>query len=248
MKIICLYSIKGGVSKTTTSVNLAYEMASAGKKVLLADLDPQGAASFYLKIEPKKSHSSKALVQKKSELGELIRGSDYKNLDVIPAKLGYRNLDIKLDQMKKSTSVLSKNLKELKDDYDIIFLDSPPNITLLSENIFNAADFLVIPVIPSSLSEMTLLKLLDFFKKKEYSEKKIMAFFSMVQKRRKMHQEIMEELSQKYPFFFKTAIPAAADVEKMGIQRKPVCCFSKRSSGALAYQELAKEMMERLEL
>ncbi|MCX7089814.1 MAG: AAA family ATPase, partial [Methylococcales bacterium] len=138
MKILAIYNIKGGVGKTSTAVNLAHISANSGYKTLLWDLDPQGASSFYFRIKPKVKGGSKDLIAGKRELNELIKGSDFDNLDILPADFSFRNMDLILDARKKPTQRLHKLLQPLAAEYDIIFLDCPPNISLLSEAVFEA--------------------------------------------------------------------------------------------------------------
>ena len=246
MKIIALYNIKGGVGKTATCVNLAYLAAETGKPTLLCDLDPQGAASFYFRIKPSKKHSGKKILKNKKKLAGNIKGTDFDNLDLLPSDLSYRNLDLILDKVKKSKSRLQEMLASYQGEYEYIFLDCPPNITLVSENVFRAADTLLVPIIPTSLSLLTFEKLTNFFKKHHYQISKIISFFSMVEKRKKMHQELMVEMQQLNNPFLKTVIPYAADVEKMGIYRKPIFRFRGTSPASQAYRDLWKELTKKL--
>jgi cellulose biosynthesis protein BcsQ len=170
-----------------------------------------------------------------------LRGTDYENLDALPSHISYRNLDIALDGMKRSKRRLKELLAPFETRYRHIFLDSPPNITLVSENIFHAADLILVPVIPTTLSVLALEKLIDFFKSKDLDRAKVRAFLSMVEGRKTMHREIREEkLSDER--FLKTVIPYSAVVEKMGLFREPVPCFRGRSAAALAYAELWREI------
>jgi cellulose biosynthesis protein BcsQ len=241
-----LYSIKGGVGKTAACVNLAYLAAETGKPTLICDLDPQGAASYYFRIKPSKKHSGKKIIRNKKKLDDNIKGTDFENLDLLPSDLSYRNLDLILDKAKKPKSRLQEMLSSFQNEYDYIFLDCPPNITLVSENVFRAAQIILVPVIPTSLSVLTYEKLTIFFKKHQYQISKIISFFSMVEKRKKMHQELMMEMQQLKNPFLKTIIPYAADVEKMGIYRKPVFEFRRTSPASQAYRDLWKELTKKL--
>jgi cellulose biosynthesis protein BcsQ len=241
-----LYSIKGGVGKTATCVNLAYLAAEIGKPTLICDLDPQGAASYYFRIKPSKKHSGKKIIKNKKKLDDNIKGTDFENLDLLPSDLSYRNLDLILDKAKKPKSRLQEMLASYQGEYDYIFLDCPPNITLVSENVCRAAQIILVPVIPTSLSLLTYEKLTKFFKKHQYQISKIISFFSMVEKRKKMHQELMMELQQLKNPFLKTIIPYAADVEKMGIYRKPIFQFRRTSPASQAYRDLWKELTKKL--
>ena len=112
--------MKGGVGKTTAAVNFAYLAAQDGKRTLLIDLDPQGSASFYFRVRPNKSFNVKSLAAKRLRVERNIKGSDYDSLDILPATLSYRKLDIALSKFKKPKARLFKILRKLKKQYDII--------------------------------------------------------------------------------------------------------------------------------
>jgi chromosome partitioning protein len=247
MKIVSAYSIKGGVGKTALSVNLAYALQQAGKRILLVDLDPQGAAAFFFRVSP--------AAEFELELDELtdagfernIRESDYPGLDILPSNLGYRNFDIALDRMRKSRKQLRWLLDDLGMDYDFVILDCPPNITLLSENVFRASHLILVPVIPTPLSERTLEQLFLFFKEVELPTENLVPFFSMAQKRSRIHQETILQLPQRYPAFLRTVIPFTVEMEKMGLRRMPVLAYGPKLPVAQAYSALGTEIQERWE-
>ena len=241
MAVIAIYNIKGGVGKTATSVNLAYMSAAAGKNTLLCDLDPQGSASYYFRVKARKKFSADKLLQGGRPVERSIRGTDYEQLDILPADFSFRNLDLSLNEMKKPEGRLSKILAPLHQEYDHLVLDCPPNITLLSENIFQAADILLIPFIPTTLSMLSFGKLLDFFKERKITREKIYVLFSMVEQKKKMHQEIMSRFKDRKRVL-NSFIPYVTDIEKMGIHRQPVPAFSPNSRAGKAYVGLWQEL------
>jgi len=242
LSIIALYHVKGGVGKTAAAVNLSYLASCEGHSTLLMDLDPQGSASYYFRIRPSKGHRAKQLIKGKKTIEDNLKGTDYNGLDALPAHMSYRNLDITLGSLKRSKNRLKDLLVPLEKEYRYVFLDSPPNITLVSENIFNAADVLLIPVIPTTLSILAYEKLWSFFGDKNLDSSKIVAFYSMVERRKKMHREIVGERHSREKRVLKAAIPYSVVVEKMGIHREPVARFAPDSNAALAYASLWNEM------
>lgn len=247
MKIFALYSIKGGVGKTAAAVNFAYLSARDGFRTLLCDLDPQGSASFYFRIRPRKKFSSKKLLKGGVQIERNIRGTDFENLDLLPADLSFRKLDVQLANKKHSKSRLDRLFEPFADEYDHVFLDCPPNITLLSENVFRVADLLLVPLIPTTLSVLTYDKLLTFFKKQSLSRRIITPFFSMVEQRKRLHRETMADLVDNERFL-KSWIPYLSEVEKMGLTRMPVVASAPESAAAAAYNLVWREICGRIEI
>lgn len=242
MRIVGVYNIKGGVGKTATAVNLAYLAAREGLRTLVWDLDPQGAASFYFRIKPRVKGGSKKMLKGKRDMDKLIKGTDYENLDLLPADFSYRNMDLLLDQAKKPAMRLLKLLRPLSYEYDLIFLDCPPSISLVSENIFRAADALLIPTIPTTLSLRTYRQLLEFVTSNNLEELQLMPFFSMVDRRKRMHVEMMQNLPKRHPELLNSSIPYASEVERMGIHRQPLAEYAPKGTAGLAYEALWEEV------
>ncbi|SFX65799.1 ParA family protein [Marinospirillum alkaliphilum] len=246
MKILAVYSMKGGVGKTASAVNLAYWAARSGRRTLLIDLDPQGASSFYFRIKPSRKSWGKRFFKAYEELLQHIKASDYEHLDVIPAHLSFRHFDVLLNSLEKRRSRLKKILRGMKGEYDLVILDCPPSIGKLSESVFNAADRLLVPVIPTTLSERTFHQLLDFFEAEDYSRKKLLPFFSMVQQQKSMHRNTQSNLTNGKVRFLETSIPFSADVENMGEHRAPLDQFARSKPANQAYRQLWQEVESRL--
>jgi len=245
MSIIAVYNIKGGVGKTATSVNLAYFAAQQPGKTLLLDMDPQASASFYFRIRPSEKFGTKKLLKGGRHIAENIRGTDYPGLDMLPADFSYRNIDLALDEHKKSHTRLSKVLAPLQEEYDRIILDCPPNLTLLSENILLAADCILAPVIPTTLSLLSLEQLFAFLDEIGLAHDKMAPFFSMVEKRKKMHAEMMQSLRERTRVLH-TIIPYSADIERMGVYRQPIAAALPASAATAAYRSLWHEVQSLL--
>jgi cellulose biosynthesis protein BcsQ len=244
-RTLAFYSVKGGVGKTAASVNVAYEATRDGFKTILCDLDPQGAASFYFRIRPPKRHGPRALIKGAARLSRAIRGTDFESLDVLPSSFSLRKLDIQLDRVKRSKKRLREALDPLTREYDLVLLDCPPSMTLVSENVFRASDYVVVPCVPTTLSMMTFEKLQDFFRKQKLKRSKILAFFSMVEARKKLQRDVMNRLNRNERYFMNTRIPYLAEIERMGLERKPVACYSPTSLAATRYTELWCEIRQR---
>jgi cellulose biosynthesis protein BcsQ len=241
-RVLATYNIKGGVGKTSAAVNLAYLAARDGAPTLLWDLDPQGASTFLFRVKPKVKGGGRKLVRGKSDVEELIKGTDHERLDVLPADFSYRHMDLALDGTKRQTRRLAEVLAPLAGEYEYIFLDCPPSISLVSESVFEAADVLLVPLIPATLSSRTFEQL----ERLVADGPQVMAFFSMVDGRKRLHREVMEQLAGEHAAILRTAIPAASDVERMGLHRTVIGEFAPRSRAARAYEALWSEVCERL--
>ena len=243
MITVALYNLKGGVGKTASCVNLAYLAAKDGFKTLLWDIDPQGSTTFYYKVKPKDAHGIKSLISKDANLESAILSTEYENLEIIGSDNSIKSFDIMMDEMKGQKNRLKGILKQLEKEYDFVFIDCPPGFSALSENIFNAADVVLMPIIPTTLSIRTYNMVKDYFKEKDLDSSKLMCFFTMADLRKNMHNEIME-LLYKDKKFFQNYIPYLSDVEKMGIHRQPIEEYARSSYAAKCYYDLWTEIKE----
>jgi cellulose biosynthesis protein BcsQ len=245
MKTIATYNIKGGVGKTASAVNLGYLAARDDLRVLLWDLDPQAAATFLLRIKPRVKGGGSALIKGSRELDAAVKGTDFEGLDLLPADFTYRNLDLMLDATKKPTRRLARLLRPLAGAYDVVFLDCPPGISLLSESVLHAADTVLVPLIPTTLSLRTLDQLTEFIGGFEGHTPELLAFCSMIDRRKRLHREIAERLPAERPDVAKTVIPALSLIEQMAVRRAPVAAYAPRSAAARSYASLWEEVRAR---
>lgn len=243
MFVIALYNLKGGVGKTASCVNLAHLAASDGYRTLLWDLDPQGASGYYYKTQANSKSGFKKLLEKNLSLDELVQMSEYEYLDVVPADQSSRKLDILLDDHKDSKKQLKQMLKQGKNNYDFVFIDCPPGFSVLADNIFEAADAILVPTIPTTLSVRTYEIVKSYFEQKDLPLEKLMCFFTMVDARKKLHLDVMSELSSDRRFF-EHYIPYLSDIEKMGVQQGPVTAFAPNGRAAQCYIDLWTEIKE----
>jgi chromosome partitioning protein len=254
--VLATYNIKGGVGKTSAAVNLACLAAAEGAPTLLWDLDPQGASTYLFRIKPKVRGGGRKLVRLKSDVEALIKGTDHEGLDLLPADFSYRHMDLALDGFKRPTRRLGLVLEPLRDEYDYIFLDCPPSISLVSESVFEAADVLLVPIIPATLSSRTFERLEELLGGPgaevngdgggRAGPPLILAFFSMVDGRKRLHREVTERLRSRWTDVLQAAIPASTEIERMGLARDAVIAYAPHGKAATAYRALWEEVKLRL--
>jgi chromosome partitioning protein len=243
MKIIAVTNIKGGVGKTTTAVNLSYLCAAGSGPTLLWDLDPQGAATYTLRGDPLERATPKKLLSGKRHLPELILSTGYPNLDLLPADFSYRNFDVHLAERKRPTERLLKMSRSLREVYSVLFLDCAPGISLLSENVLHAADAIIVPLLPTPLSVRMLVQLQDFIASKGWTDLMLLPFFSMVDRRKSLHHEIIAKTREQFPTLLATEVPYSSEIERMTLRRAPIPAFAPRSAAAQVYSALWAELM-----
>jgi chromosome partitioning protein len=240
MKTVALYNLKGGVGKTASAVNLAHLAALDGRRVLLVDLDPQGAATFYLRHDVGRKGGRKVLTEGVDDLRDQVRATDFERLDLLPADLSLRKLDLALDA-RKDRHQLKRRLASFVPHYDLILIDCPPSLSALSEQVFEAADALLVPTVPTPLSLRTLDQLFEFLKERGPKGLHVWPFFSMVDRRKRLHREALERSG-----FLAAAIPNSSEIEQMGTFRAPIAAFASSSLAARASLQLWVALRERL--
>lgn len=246
-KVVAVYSMKGGVGKSSLAVNLGWESSHGREhsaKALIWDVDAQGAASFLLgetgagmALSPG-GGTAKKIFSRDVDPADVVEQTAYPGLDLIAADLSLRHLDADLLEADKPKR-LRKLLARVADDYDFVILDCPPGLGELSDQIFRAADILVVPVVPAPLALRTLEQVRA--RLEETRGKKappMLPVLSMVDRRRALHREMVEEHSH-WP-----AIPHASVVEKMGLERAPLGVFAPKSPAALAVRAVWDQVQE----
>ncbi len=242
MRVVATYNIKGGVGKTTTAVNLAHLAAVGGARTLIWDLDPQAAATFLFRVKPRVKGGSRGLVTRRRPIDEAIKGTDFPGLDLLPADFSYRNMDLELDDTKRRIRRLRQLIERVRDDYDVVVLDCPPSASLVSENVMNAADLLLVPLIPATLSLRTFDQLTRFVADSEGRRPEVMAFFSMADRRKKLHREVIDGIPRDRARVAETVVPSLSLIEQMPERRAPVTAFAPSSRAAQCYRDLWREV------
>ncbi|MDX1587367.1 MAG: ParA family protein [Oleiphilaceae bacterium] len=246
MNVLALYNLKGGVGKTTAAVNLASEAARDGHRVLLWDLDAQAAASWYLQHDQGLQKSSKKMLLGKQPLGREIVGTPVPGLDLLPADARHRHLDVLLAQKTDDRHHLKRLLAPLSEAYSLVILDCPPTFSRLSDNLFEAADIIAVPTVPTPLSLRAWEQLTAHLDRQKRPRKKLRPFLSLVDRRRPLHRQWCDTPPLILSRLAKAVIPYTSDCERMGEFRRPVAEFAPRGRATLAFRQLWRELSDAL--
>ena len=250
-KIVTICNQKGGVGKTTTAINLAAFLASAGKKTLIVDMDPQGNATSGIGVNKETvKESLYDLMLEKTKLNNIIKNIHLPNLFIIPSNIDLTGLEVELVGTIAREYKLKKVLEEAKQRYDYTIIDTPPSLGLLTINALTACDMVLVPLqceyyALEGLSK--LLNTLDLVKNNLNPAIEIVGVvLTMADFRTKLTHEVIDEIKKHFPEkTFKSVIPRNIRLSEAPGFGKPVLLYDKGSVGAEKYKELTEEFLQR---
>ncbi len=251
-KIIAVTNQKGGVGKTTTSINVAYFLAKAGKRTLLVDFDPQGNATSGLGIDKQSLGATMSeVVMRQIDLANIVLPTEYKNLSIAPATPHLANTEVELAQAEGRFIRLREALRKAT-EYDYIIIDSPPSLSLLTVNGMVAANYVLLPVQAEFYALEGLGQLLESMKliKKGLNPplELLGVLATMMDSRTTLSGQVHAEIKKYFPDkIFKSSIPRNIRLAEAPSHGAPVGAYDRFSKGSRAYKALAREIIERVE-
>ena len=248
-KIISVANQKGGVGKTTTTVNLCTILAKKGKKVLLIDADPQGNATSGLGVEKEVEFSTYDILVNDAEMKDAIQDTIIKNLKVCPANMSLAGAEVELVSMMSREQRLKEKLEDIKDKFDYIFIDCPPSLGLITLNSFTASNSVLIPVQCEYFALEGLGQLINTINLvKKHLNKEIQiegALLTMYDVRTNLSNQVVKEVKKYFDEkVYKTVIPRNVRLSEAPSYGMPITEYDPHSKGAKSYTKLAKEFLK----
>ena len=248
-KIVAIVNQKGGVGKTTSAVNLAAAVAAKGKKVLLADIDPQGNATSGFGINKKDiTYSTYDMLINNTPAKEVLVKTQYDNMWVLPSNMNLAGAEIELVEIPKRENRLKLALAPIDADFDYIFLDCPPSLGIITVNALTAADSILVPIQCEYYALEGLSQLMTTVRtvKRKYNEHLEIegVLLTMYDGRLNLTAQVVEEVKKYFPKkVFTTAIPRNVRLSEAPSYGEPVRYYDKSSKGAKMYDQLASEFL-----
>lgn len=247
MQSVALTALKGGVGKTSTTVNLAALAAAAGHRTLVWDIDPQAGATACLGVKPKLRGGAQRLLGGDRDLHQAIRHSSLENLDVLPGDVSLREADVIVSGNRKPRRTLKRILSSVARDYDVVVVDCPPGVGPVTEVLVRSVDLLLVPVVPAPLDLRALDRFADVIDDLGAPSELLAPFLSLVDRRKPLHRRLMDEVRTERRFLA-AAIPVSSAVERMPMEKVPTVIAAPRSLASLALRDLWGEVSDRLDL
>ncbi len=248
-KIIAVANQKGGVGKTTTTVNLSTILAKRGKKVLLIDADPQGNATSGLGVEKEVEFSTYDILVNETTMEEAIQDTMIKNLKVCPSNMNLAGAEVELVSMMSREQRLKEKLEEIKEKFDYIFIDCPPSLGLITLNSFTTSDSVLIPVQCEYFALEGLGQLINTINLvKKHLNKEIQiegALLTMYDIRTNLSNQVVKEVKKYFDNkVYKTVIPRNVRLSEAPSYGMPITEYDPKSKGAKSYTKFAKEFLK----
>jgi chromosome partitioning protein len=244
---VALTALKGGVGKTSTTVNLAALAAAAGHRTLVWDIDPQAGATACLGVKPKLRGGAQRLLGGDRDLHQAIRRSAIERLDVLPGDVTLREADVIVSSGRKPRRTLKRILSSVAKDYDVVVVDCPPGVGPATEVLVRSVDLMLIPVVPAPLDLRALDRFTDVVEELGAPAELVAPFLSLVDRRKPLHRKLVDEVRTERRFLA-AAVPVSSAVERMPMEQVPTVVAAPRSLASLALRDLWAEVSDRLDV